>query len=98
MKIVEIHSEFMLCFSNDAYTLASVHHEVHEFEISRVSIEDDSQPGFPLLDDFDITILKRLLEAAFSSLYMSSDDLYIPKVTVWEHITMSIDLQYRYFK
>jgi hypothetical protein len=38
MKAAEIHSELALCFDDDAYTLASVHHWVHEFKIGRVSI------------------------------------------------------------
>jgi hypothetical protein len=41
MKAAEIHSEFALGFTDDAYTLASVHHWLYEFKIDRVLIGDD---------------------------------------------------------
>jgi hypothetical protein len=98
MKSPEIHSKFALCFDDDAYTLASVHHWVHDFKISRVSIGDDPRPGRPPLDDVDAAILKRLLEAQFSSLRTLSEDLHIPRIAVWEHKTKYLGLQCHHFK
>jgi predicted restriction endonuclease len=51
IKTAEIHSELALCFGDDAYILASVHHWVHEFKIGRVSIGDDPRPRKPPLDE-----------------------------------------------
>jgi hypothetical protein len=98
MKAAELHNGFALSFGDDAYTLASVHRWVHEFKIGQVSIEDDPRPGKPLLDDYDATILKRPLEAPFSSLRSLSEDLHIPRITVWEYMTKSFGLQCCYFK
>jgi hypothetical protein len=98
MNTSEIHSELALCFGDDVYTLASVHHEIHEFKIGGVSIGDDLRPGRPPLDDIDGAILKQLLETPFSSLWTLSENLHIPRITVWEHITKSLGLQCRLFK
>jgi hypothetical protein len=92
MKAAEIHSELALCFGDDAYTLASVHHWVHEFKIGRVSINDDPRPGRPPLDDVDAAVLKRLREAPFSSLRTLSEDLHIPRVVMWDHMTKPLGL------
>jgi hypothetical protein len=98
MNAAEIHSELVLCFGDNAYTLASAHHCVHEFKIGRVSIGDDPRPGRPPLDDYDATILKRLLEAPLSSLGTLNKDLNILRITVWEHMTESLSLQHCHFK
>jgi hypothetical protein len=98
MKAVEIHSELVLRFGDDAYTLASMYHWIHEFKIGRVSIGDDPRPGRPPLDDYNATILKRLFEAPFSSLGTLNDNLNIPRIMVREHMTKSFGLQYRHFK
>jgi hypothetical protein len=58
MTAAEIHSELALCFGDNAYTLASVHHWVYKFKISRVSIGDDPRPGKLPLDDVGVAILK----------------------------------------
>jgi hypothetical protein len=90
-----------LCFGDDVYTLVSVCHGVHgvhEFKIARILIGDDPRAGRPPLDDVDAAILKRLLEALFSSLRTLSEDLHIPRVTVWEHTTKYLSLQCHHFK
>jgi hypothetical protein len=96
-KAAEIRSKLGLCFGNNAYTFASVHHWVHEFEMGLAAIGDDSQRG-RRLDDFDAAILKRLLEAPFSPPRTLSEDLHILRVTVWEHLTKFHDLQCHHFK
>jgi hypothetical protein len=58
MKIAEIHRELMLCFFDDIYTPASIKHWLHEFKISRISIDDESRPRNSSLDHIDATILK----------------------------------------
>jgi hypothetical protein len=98
MKAAEIHSELALCFGNDTYTLSFVHHWVHEFKMSRVSVEDEPRSGRPSLDDVDAAILKQLLETPFFSLRTLSVNLHIPKVAVCEHMTKSLGLQCRHFK
>jgi hypothetical protein len=98
MKDAEIYSELALCVGDGAYTLASVHHWLHEFKIGRVSIGNDLRPGTPPLDDIDAAILKRLLEIPFSSLRTLSEDLQIPRFTIWKHMTKSFGLRYRHFK
>jgi hypothetical protein len=98
MKAAKIRNELALCFSSDAYTLASVYHWVHEFKIGRVSIGDDPRPERPPLYYYDHTILKRLFETPLSSLRMLNEDLNIPRVTVWEHMAKFLGFQCRHFK
>jgi hypothetical protein len=99
MKATELHSKFALGFSDDnAYTLASVHHWIHEFKIGRVLIGDDPRPEKPLLDDFDAAILKRLLETVFFSLKTLSEDLHISRITVRDHMVKPLGLQCRHSK
>jgi hypothetical protein len=91
-KAVEIHNKLALCFSDDAYPLASVHHWVHELKTRRISTKTICRPGRLPLDDIDAAILKQLLEAPFSSLRTLSEDLYISRVTVWEYMNKSFGL------
>jgi hypothetical protein len=89
MKAAEIHSELVLFFVHYAYTLPSVHYWVNE---------DDPRSGSPPPGDVDAANLKRLLEAVFSSLWTFSEDLHIPKGTIWEYMTNSLGFQCRHFK
>jgi hypothetical protein len=75
-----------------------VYHWLHELKIDRVSIGADSRPEKPPLDDVDAAILKRLLEAPFSSFQTLSEDLHIPRITVREHMTKLLGLQCRHSK
>jgi hypothetical protein len=61
-KSVEIRRELMLCFADDGRIPASAKHQIPDFKISRVSVEEDSPPGKRSLDDIDTAIMKRLLE------------------------------------
>jgi hypothetical protein len=98
MNTIEIHKEFALRVGNDASIPASVHHWLHAFKIGRVSIKNDPRPGSSPLDDIDIAILKKLLRAPFSSLRRFSEDLSIPRVTLWVQMTNSLRLQCGHFK
>jgi hypothetical protein len=87
MKATGIHNKLALGFSDDVCTFVSVQHWFHKFKIGGVLIGDESRPEKPPLDDFDVAILKRLLEAPFSSLQTLSEDLHISRIMVREHMT-----------
>jgi hypothetical protein len=68
----------------------------HEFKISRVSIGDNLQSARLWLDVIDAAILKWLINAPFSWLPMSSEDLHIGGIPVSEQTTTSLGRQCRH--
>jgi transposase len=98
MKLRDIHHELTLAFGGEAYTLASVKHWIHELETGRIILTDDTRSGRPSIDHIHVLILKQLSETPFPLVRSLSEDLEIPKTTVWRRLTESLQLKSRHFK
>jgi hypothetical protein len=98
MKLIEIHEELVHAFGEESYTLASVKHWIHELKTSRAILTDDLRPGRPSIDHIDAFILKQLSESPLASVRSLSEDLRIPKTTIWRGLTESLQLKSRHFK
>jgi hypothetical protein len=75
-----------------------VKHWIHELKTGRAILTDDLRPGRPLIDHVDALILKQLSESPFASVRSLSQNLRIPKTTIWRRLTESLQLKSRHFK
>jgi hypothetical protein len=98
MKLRDIHHEFTLVFGGEAYTLASARRWIHELKTNRTIMTDDPRPGRTSIDHIDVLILKQLSETSFALVQPLSEDVKIPKTTVWRRLTESLRFKSRHFK
>jgi hypothetical protein len=94
----DIHNKLTLVFGEDAYTLDSVKRWIHELKTGRTIMTDDRRPGRPSIDHIDVLILKQLSETPFESVRSLSEELKIPKTTVWRRLTESLQFKSCHFK
>jgi hypothetical protein len=98
MKLRDIHHELTEVFGEEAYTLASIKRWIHELKTSRTIMTDDPRPRRPSIHHIDVLILKQLSGTPFASVRSLSEDLKIPKTTVWRWLTESLQFKSRHFK
>jgi hypothetical protein len=98
MKLVDIHYEFIKIFSEEAYALPRVKYWIHQLKTGRTIITDDVRPGSPSIDHLDALILKQITETPFASVRSLRKDVEIPKTTVWQRVTESLQFKSRHFK
>jgi hypothetical protein len=58
MKLVDIHYELTIAFSEEVYTLTSVRYLIHELKIGRAILTDETRPGKHSIYHIDALILK----------------------------------------
>jgi hypothetical protein len=70
---------------------------VHDLKTGRTIMTDDLRPGRTSIDHIDVLVLKQFSETHFASIRPLSDDLKIPKITVWRPLTESLQFKSRHF-
>jgi hypothetical protein len=98
MKLRDIQHKLTLIFSEQGHTLFSVKRWIHWLKTGRTIMTDDPRPGRHSIDHIDVLILKQLSETPFASVRSSSEDLKIPKITVWLLLTEFLQFKSRHFK
>jgi transposase len=98
MKLRDICHKLTLVFDEEAYTLSSVKRWIHELKTGGTIMTDDPRSGRPSIDHIDVLILKQLSETLFASVRSLSEDVKIPKTTVWWRLTESLQFKSRRFK
>jgi hypothetical protein len=98
IKLRDIQQELTLVFGEESYTLASVKRCIHELKTGRTTMTDDPRPGKPSIGHIDVLILKHLRESPFASVQSLTEDLKIPKTSVWRRLTESLQFKSRHFK
>jgi hypothetical protein len=98
MKLRDIHHKLTRVFDEEAYTLVSVKRWIYELKTGRTIMTDHLQPGTLSIDHIDVLIMKQFSETPFASVRSLSEDLKIPKTTVWRRLTESFQVKSRHFK
>jgi hypothetical protein len=98
IKLHDIQHKLTLVFGEEVYALSSIKCWIHELKTGRTIMTDDPRPGRTPMDHIEVVILKQLSETPFASVRPLSEDLKIPKITVWRRLTESLQFKCLHFK
>jgi hypothetical protein len=90
-------AEFASADREQAHAKKMVEYWTRQIKLGRSNMEDEAKHDRPPLDDIHARILAWLSHEQFSSISLIAQALGLASATVHQHLTISMDMQPRYF-